>query len=94
MIKPLFDNILIELTTTEEKTKSGIYLPDTVSKDKPQTGKVVSIGSGRLLDNGNKIVSEISVGDEVIFNKYTGTEIKLEGKNYLIISERDILAII
>ena len=94
VIKPLFDNILIELTTAEEKTKNGIYLPDTVSKEKSQTGKVVAIGPGRYLEGGKKIISDLIIGDEVIFNKYAGTEIKLEDKNYLIISERDILAVI
>lgn len=93
MIKPLGDRVVIEALAKEEVTKSGIVLPDTV-KEKPQEGKVVAVGTGKTLDNGQKVAVEVKVGDNVIFSKYAGTEVKVEGKDYLVISERDILAII
>lgn len=93
MIKPLGDRVVIEALAKEEVTKSGIVLPDTV-KEKPQEGKIVAVGSGKTLENGEKVALEVKVGDKIIFSKYAGTEIKIEGKEYLIISERDILAII
>lgn len=92
MIKPLGDRVVIEALAKEEMTKSGIVLPDTV-KEKPQEGKVVAVGTGRTLENGQKVALDVNVGDKIIFSKYAGTEIKVEGKEYLIISERDILAI-
>ena len=94
MLKPLNDNIVIELKTKEEKTSSGIYLPDTLSKEKPQTGIVVAVGPGRYSDYGKKFIPQVSANDEVLFNKYSGVEIKLDNKEYLILSERDILAIL
>ncbi|WP_425060270.1 10 kDa chaperonin [Sporomusa carbonis] len=93
MIKPLGDRVVIEALAKEEVTKSGIVLPDTV-KEKPQEGKIVAVGSGKTLDNGQKVALDVKVGDKIIFSKYAGTEVKVEGKEYLIISERDILAII
>ena len=93
MIKPLGDRVVIEALAKEEVTKSGIVLPDTV-KEKPQEGKVVAVGTGKTLENGQKVALEVKVGDSIIFSKYAGTEVKFEGKDYLIISERDILAII
>ncbi len=93
MIKPLGDRVVIEALAKEEVTKSGIVLPDTV-KEKPQEGKVVAVGTGKTLENGQKVAVEVKVGDNVIFSKYAGTEVKVEGKDYLVISERDILAII
>ncbi|MBP2637485.1 MAG: groS [Firmicutes bacterium] len=93
MIKPLGDRVVIEALAKEEVTKSGIVLPDTV-KEKPQEGKVVAVGTGKTLENGQKVAVEVKVGDSVIFSKYAGTEVKVEGKDYLVISERDILAII
>ncbi|KFZ42571.1 co-chaperone GroES [Anoxybacillus flavithermus] len=93
MLKPLGDRIVIELIQTEEKTASGIVLPDT-AKEKPQEGKVVAVGSGRVLDNGERVAPEVSVGDRIIFSKYAGTEVKYEGKEYLILRESDILAVI
>lgn len=91
MLKPLGDRIVIELIEAEEKTASGIVLPDT-AKEKPQEGKVVAVGSGRVLDNGERIAPEVSVGDRIIFSKYAGTEVKYDGKEYLILRESDILA--
>lgn len=91
LLKPLGDRIVIELIEAEEKTASGIVLPDT-AKEKPQEGKVVAVGSGRVLDNGERIAPEVSVGDRIIFSKYAGTEVKYDGKEYLILRESDILA--
>ncbi|KOP78191.1 co-chaperone GroES [Cytobacillus praedii] len=93
MLKPLGDRIIIELVETEEKTASGIVLPDT-AKEKPQEGKVVAVGTGRVLENGERVALEVANGDRIIFSKYAGTEVKYEGKEYLILRENDILAII
>lgn len=93
MIKPLGDRVVIKTLEKEEKTKSGIVLPDT-AKEKPQEGKIVAVGSGKLLDNGQRISLDVKIGDKVIFSKYAGTEVKIEGQDYLILSERDILAIV
>ncbi|MBQ0067262.1 MAG: co-chaperone GroES [Phascolarctobacterium sp.] len=91
MLKPLSDNVLVEIVEQLAKTASGIYLPDTASKEKPQTGKVVAVGDGRLLDNGIVVKVDVKVGDEVLFAKYSGTEVKIDGKDYLLIPGRDIL---
>ncbi|SDF11602.1 co-chaperone GroES [Sporomusa acidovorans] len=93
MIKPLGDRVVIEALAKEEVTKSGIVLPDTV-KEKPQEGKIIAVGTGKTLENGQKVALDVKAGDKVIFSKYAGTEVKVEGKEYLIISERDILAVI
>ncbi|NLB17841.1 MAG: co-chaperone GroES [Syntrophomonadaceae bacterium] len=90
-IKPLGDRVVVKVLEGEEKTKSGIVLPDT-AKEKPQEGEVMAVGSGRTLDNGEKLAMEVKVGDRIIFSKYGGTEIKSDGEEYLILSERDILA--
>ena len=92
MLKPLADHVVVEIVTKEEKTASGIYLPDTASKEKPQTGKVVAVG--KVTDHGTRVAPEVKAGDEVVFAKYSGTEVKLDGKEYLILSERDILAVV
>ena len=93
MLKPLGDRIIIELVELEEKTASGIVLPDT-AKENPQEGKVVAVGTGRVLENGERVALEVSVGDNIIFSKYAGTEVKYDGNEYLIVRENDILAII
>lgn len=93
MIKPLGDRVLVEPIPREEKTASGIVLPDT-AKEKPQEGKVVAVGSGALNKEGQRIPLEVKVGDRVLFSKYAGTEVKYEGKEYLIMKESDIHAII
>ncbi|MBO4401935.1 MAG: co-chaperone GroES [Selenomonadaceae bacterium] len=92
MVKPLGDRIIIEVAEVELKTKSGIIMPET-SKEKPQKGKVVAVGKGKVLDNGTRLEPEVKVGDEVIFNKYAGSEIKIDDKEYLVIRESDVLAI-
>ncbi|AXI00263.1 co-chaperone GroES [Sporosarcina sp. PTS2304] len=93
MLKPLGDRIVIELIEAEEKTASGIVLPDS-AKEKPQEGKVVAAGTGRVLENGQRVELEVSEGDRIIFSKYAGTEVKYEGTEYLILRESDVLAII
>ena len=93
MLKPLGDRVVIELVQAEEKTASGIVLPDT-AKEKPQEGKVVAVGTGRVLENGERVALEVEAGDQIIFSKYAGTEVKYEGTEYLILRESDILAII
>jgi len=90
-VKPLGDRVVVQVLEQEEKTKSGIVLPDT-AKEKPQQGKVMAVGTGRVLDNGTKVPLEVKEGDKIIFSKYSGTEVKIEGEEYLILSERDILA--
>ena len=92
-IKPLGDRVLIKALEREEKTKSGIVLPDT-AKEKPQEGKVLAVGSGKVLDNGTKVALEVKVGQKVIFSKYAGTEVKVDGEEMMILNERDILAIV
>ncbi|MDI6894113.1 MAG: co-chaperone GroES [Bacillota bacterium] len=91
-LKPLADRVVVKALTQEERTKGGIVLPDT-AKDKPQEGEVVAVGPGRILDNGTRVGMEVAVGDRVIFSKYSGTEIKIEGEEYLIMRESDILAV-
>ena len=90
MIKPLGDRVVILPAEADTKTKSGIVIPDT-SKEKPQKGKVVAVGSGKLLDNGQRAAMEVKVDDNVIFNKYSGTEVKVDDVEYLVIRESDIL---
>ncbi|MCG0238610.1 MAG: co-chaperone GroES [Firmicutes bacterium] len=92
-IRPLGDRVLVKPMEREERTKSGIVLPDT-AKEKPQQGKVLAVGKGRLLENGQTVPLDVKEGDTVIFSKYAGTEIKIDGEEYLILSERDILAVI
>ncbi|MGB9694975.1 MAG: co-chaperone GroES [Caldisericaceae bacterium] len=92
-IVPINEHIVVKLEESEEKTKGGIVLPDT-AKEKPQKGKVIAVGSGRVLENGQKLPLEVKAGDTVIFSKYAGTELKLDEEKYLIISESDVLAIL
>jgi len=93
-IKPLSDHILIEPIKGEEKTKSGILLPETSEKEKPEQGKVVSVGPGKKDESGKLIPLEVKEGDRVLFTKYGPSEIKVEDKEYLIAKEEDILAIL
>jgi len=93
-IRPLRDYILIEPIKEEEKTRSGIFLPDTAEKDKPEQGKVIAVGSGKKTEDGKVIPSDIKVGDTVLFTKYGPNEIKVNDKEYLIAKEEDILAIL
>jgi len=93
-LKPIFDNIVVKKITSEEKTKSGIVLPDTIDKEKPQQGEVVAIGDGKVLENGERTKMEVSVGDKVLFRKYAPDEIKIEGVEYLVMTQSDVIAII
>ncbi|MBQ7196446.1 MAG: co-chaperone GroES [Synergistaceae bacterium] len=92
-LKPLGDRIVVKVLSEEKKTKGGIILPDT-AKEKPTEGEVIAVGTGKVLDNGAKQPVEVKVGDTVIFSKYAGTEVKLDGEELVIFSERDVLAII
>jgi chaperonin GroES len=91
--RPLGDRLLVKPKATEEKTKSGIVLPDS-AKEKPQEGNVVSVGTGARDEKGNKVPMEVKVGDVVLFSKYSGTEVKIEGVEHLILRESDVLAIV
>lgn len=93
-LKPLNNKIILEAVSAEEKTKSGIIIPDTANKEKPEQGKVLAVGSGKLLENGERSKMEVKVGDTVIFSKYSPNEIKVDGKEYLVISDEDVLAIV
>lgn len=92
MLKPLGDRVVIKVLSSEEKTQGGIVLPDT-AKEKPQEGEVIAVGPGKILDNGTRVAPEVKKGDVVVFAKYSGTEVKYEGQEYLIIRDSDILAI-
>lgn len=92
-IKPLFDNLLIEPLERETTLPSGIVLPDT-AKEKPQEGKVIAVGPGKRDDNGKNIPLEVKVGDIVMYKKWGGTEIKIDGKEHLLVKEEDVLAIV
>jgi chaperonin GroES len=93
LLRPLGDRIVIELVESEEKTASGIVLPDS-AKEKPQEGKVVAVGNGRVLENGERVALDVAAGDRIIFSKYAGTEVKYQGVEYLILRENDILAVV
>jgi len=92
-LRPLGDRIVVEPLEAEEKTKGGIILPDT-AKEKPQEGKVVAVGKGKTDESGKLIPMEVKVGDKVLYGKYAGTEITIEGKEYMILKEEDVLAIV
>ncbi len=92
-IKPLADKVLIKRVEAENKTKGGIVLPDT-AKEKPRRGKIVSVGDGKLLDDGSRSEIQVKVGDLVLFSSYGGTEIKINGDEYLIMEESEIMAIL
>lgn len=92
-LRPLGDRVVVEPVEKEERTPSGIILPET-AKEKPQEGKVIAVGPGRLNDQGQRIPLDIKEGDHVIFAKYAGTEVKLDDKKYLILRESDIMAVI
>ena len=92
-IKPLEDRLVIKAIEAEQTTASGLVIPDT-AKEKPQEGEVQAIGPGRIDDNGNRVPLDVSVGDKVIFSKYGGTEVKYGGEDLLILSARDVLAVV
>ncbi len=92
-IRPLQDRIIVKRVEEEEKTKGGIIIPDS-AKEKPMEGMVTAVGNGKMLDSGQKAVPDVKEGDRVLFSKYAGTEVKIEGDEYLIMREDDILGII
>jgi chaperonin GroES len=93
-IKPLGDKIVLKPISEEEKTESGIILPDTVEKEKPEQGEVVAVGPGKNLENGGRAIMEVKVGDKVLFKKYSPDEFEIGKEKYLVISQEDILGII
>ncbi|MBR1419535.1 MAG: co-chaperone GroES [Selenomonadaceae bacterium] len=93
MMKPLGERVVIKVAESDEKTAGGLYIPDT-AKEKPQKGEVIAVGNGKLLDNGTRAQMEVKAGDKILFSKYSGTEVKVDGEDYLIIRESDILAIL
>jgi chaperonin GroES len=92
-IRPLADKVLIKRVEAESKTKGGIVLPDS-AKEKPRRGKVVSVGEGKALENGQRVAFQVKVNDLVLFSSYGGTEIKVDGEEYVIMEESDILAVL
>jgi chaperonin GroES len=92
-IRPLHDRVIVKRIEEEEKTKGGIIIPDT-AKEKPIEGKVVAVGAGKLMDNGKKLPLDVKKGDRILFGKYAGTDIKIEGEEHLIMREEDIIAIV
>lgn len=92
-IKPLQDRVLVKRIEAEEKTASGIIIPDT-AKEKPQEGEVIAVGPGKVMDNGSRVELTVKKGDKILFSKYAGTEVKIGGNEYLIMREDDILGIV
>ena len=92
-IRPLHDRVIVQRIQEEEKTKGGIIIPDT-AKEKPQEGKIIAVGPGKVLENGTKVTPDVKVGDKILFGKYSGTEIKIEGEEFLMMREDDILGVI
>jgi len=93
-IRPLADRVVIKPADREEKTKGGIYLPDTASKERPMEGTILAVGEGRLDDNGKRVPMTVKAGDKVLFAKYSGTEFKIDDIEYLILAEKDILGVV
>jgi chaperonin GroES len=92
-LRPLGDRVVVKALAREAVTKSGIVLPDT-AKEKPQEGKILAVGPGKVLDNGKRVTLEVQIGQRVLFAKYAGTEVKIDGEEYLILRESDIMGII
>ena len=93
-LKPLGNKVILEAASKEEVTKSGIIIPDTVDKEKPEQATVLAVGDGKVGKDGNRIPIDVKVGDVVLFSKYSPTEIKLDGVEYLVVSDDDIMAVI
>ncbi|MGE0102300.1 MAG: co-chaperone GroES [Blastocatellales bacterium] len=92
-IRPLNDRIIVRRMEEQEQMRGGLYIPDT-AKEKPQEGEVIAVGNGKLLENGTRIAIDVKAGDRVLFGKYAGTEIKLDGEEYLILREDDVLGVV
>ncbi|MFA4917919.1 MAG: co-chaperone GroES [Thermodesulfovibrionales bacterium] len=91
--KPLRDRVLVKFSTEEEKTAGGLFIPDT-AKEKPQRGTIIAVGSGKITDDGKRQTMDVKVGDTVLFDKYSGSKIKIDDEDYLIIREEDVLGIV
>jgi chaperonin GroES len=92
-IRPLQDRVIVKRVAEEERTKGGILIPDT-AKEKPMEGKVIAVGNGKILENGTKVTPEVKKGDRILFGKYSGTEVKIDGDEHLILREEDILGVL
>jgi chaperonin GroES len=92
-IRPLNDRIIVRRVEEQEQMRGGLYIPDT-AKEKPQEGEVIAVGQGRILNNGERVAMDVKAGDKVLFGKYAGTEVKLDGEEYLILREDDVLGVI
>lgn len=93
-LKPLSDHLIVKAIEEDEATKAGIILPDTAEKEKPEKGEVVEVGPGRVLDNGQRLPTSLKKGDKILFKKYSPDEFKVDGEEYLVLSESDVIAII
>lgn len=93
-LKPLHDNVIVKPLNVSDKTKAGIYLPETADKEKPERGEVIAVGPGKLMENGQRAPISVKIGNQVMFKKYSPDEIKIDGKEYLLIGEGDILAVL
>jgi chaperonin GroES len=92
-VRPLHDRLLVKRIEEKETVKGGIIIPDS-AKEKPQEGEVIAVGNGKILDNGNKVELDVKAGDKILFGKYSGTDIKIDGEEYLILREDEVLAVI
>jgi chaperonin GroES len=92
-IRPLQDRVLVKRVAEEERTKGGIFIPDS-AKEKPMEGEVMAVGNGKILENGSKVTPEVKKGDRILFGKYSGTEVKIDGEEHLILREDDILGVL
>ena len=93
-LQPLFNNVIVKPFKPEEVTKSGLVLPETREKDRPEKGEIIACGPGKILDNGQVLTMSVKVGDQVLFKKYSADEIKIDNEEYLVLSESDIVAVI
>ena len=93
-LRPLNDRVIVKASSKEDMTKSGIILPDTVDKERPEQGEVIAVGPGKMLDSGTRSAMELKVGDKVVFKKYSPDEVKVDGQEYLVVSASDVMAVI
>lgn len=93
-LRPLGDRVIVKPTAKEEMTKTGILLPDTADKERPEQGEVIAVGPGKMLENGTRAAMSLNVGDKIVFKKYSPDEVKVENEEYLVIAESDVMAVI
>ena len=93
-LRPLSDRVIVKAASKEDMTKSGIILPDTVDKERPEQGEVIAVGPGKMLDNGSRATMDVKVGDKVVFKKYSPDEVKIDGQEYLVVSASDVMAVV